>query len=106
MRFWDFLFYTSFGLVVTSSVLIAGVLLVFSYLIVPSVCAVLFSNNFRTRLIIGWSLGLTASLFGMIASVGFDLPRGAAIVCTFGVILIVSGIIRYFLSRSPPRGER
>ena len=56
--------------------------------------------------VIGLSLGLTASLFGMIASVGFDLPRGAAIVCTFGVIPIVSGIIRYFLSCSPPRRER
>lgn len=99
IRFWDFIFYTSFGFVVTSSVLIAGVLLVFSYLVVPSVCAVLFSDNFKTRLIIGWSLGFLASLFGIIASVAFDMPTGAAIVCTFGILLILSGIARYLMTR-------
>src|SRR3990172_4946960 len=92
VRFWDFLFYASFGLIVTSSVLIAGVLLVFSYLVVPSVCAVLFSDNFKIRLIIGWGLGFLASLLGIIASVSFDMPTGAAIVCTFGVLLILSGV--------------
>jgi zinc/manganese transport system permease protein len=100
VRFWDFLFYLSFGFVVTSSVLIAGVLLVFSYLVVPSVCAVLFSDNFKARLIIGWSLGFLASLFGIIGSVVFDLPTGAAIVCTFGIILILSGVVRFFMTRS------
>jgi zinc/manganese transport system permease protein len=94
VKFWDFLFYVSFGFVVTSSVLIAGVLLVFSYLVVPSVCAVLFSEDFKTRLLIGWSLGFLASLLGISASVAFDLPTGAAIVCTFGVILMVSGVVR------------
>lgn len=103
VRFWDFLFYTSFGFVVTSSVLIAGVLLVFSYLVVPSVCAILFFENFKTRLIIGWSLGFLASLFGIVASVAFDMPTGAAIVCAFGLILILSGIVRYFLKRSTSR---
>ena len=97
VRFWDFLFYTSFGFVVTSSVLIAGVLLVFSYLVVPSVCAVLFSSDFKTRLIIGWSLGLVASLLGMIVSVSLDAPTGAAIVCTFGVLLVFAALIRRFL---------
>ncbi len=99
VRFWDFCFYVSFGFVVTSSVLIAGVLLVFSYLVVPSVCAVLFSDNFKTRLLIGWSLGVLASLFGIIASVGLDVPTGAAIVCTFGVFLLLSGIVRSLMNR-------
>lgn len=99
VRLWDFLFYTSFGFVVTSSVLIAGVLLVFSYLVVPAVCAMLFSKNFKTRLIIGWTLGFFASLLGIVASVGFDLPTGAAIVCTFGIILIIAGVARYFMYR-------
>jgi zinc/manganese transport system permease protein len=97
VRFWDFLFYASFGFVVTSSVLIAGVLLVFSYLVVPSVCAVLFSDNFRTRLIIGWGLGFLASLLGIIASVLLDAPTGAAIVCTFGIILLVSWIVHHYV---------
>jgi zinc/manganese transport system permease protein len=99
VRVWDFLFYVSFGFVVTSSVIIAGVLLVFSYLVVPSVCAILFSGNFKTRLIIGWILGFLASLLGILASVAFDLPTGAAIVCTFGLILILSGIIRQLLRK-------
>lgn len=94
VRLWDFLFYVSFGFVVTSSVLIAGVLLVFSFLVVPSVLAVLFSENFRIRLIIGWGVGFLASLLGIIASVTFDLPTGAAIVCTFGVLLIAAGVVR------------
>ncbi|MFQ5652017.1 MAG: metal ABC transporter permease [bacterium] len=98
VRFWDFLFYASFGFVVTSSVLIAGVLLVFSYLVVPSVCAVLFTNSFKARLMIGWSLGFLASLFGIIASVAFELPTGAAIVCTFGLLLVLSALGRLIVS--------
>lgn len=92
IRFWDFLFYTSFGFVVTSSVSIAGVLLVFSYLVVPSVFAILFSDNLKRRLLIGWSVGFTASLLGIILSLNFDLPTGAAIVCTFGLLLLFAGI--------------
>lgn len=99
VRFWDFLFYASFGFVVTSSVLIAGVLLVFSYLVVPAVCAVLFSDDFKTRLMIGWTLGVIASVLGMWASVLFDMPTGAAIVCTFGLILIASGLVRFVMNR-------
>lgn len=99
VRLWDFLFYTSFGFVVTSSVLIAGVLLVFSYLVVPAVCAVLFSDNFRIRLAIGWTLGTLASLLGIWASVALDMPTGAAIVCTFGLILIFSGLLRFAITR-------
>src|SRR6266851_2809767 len=56
VRFWDFLFYASFGFVVTSSVAIAGVLLVFCYLIVPSVGAMLFADRIGPRLAIGWTM--------------------------------------------------
>ncbi len=94
VKFWDFLFYASFGFVVTSSVLIAGVLLVFSFLVVPSVVAILFSQDFKIRLIIGWGLGILASLLGIGASVVFDLPTGAAIVCAFGILLIAAGLMR------------
>lgn len=99
VRLLDFLFYASFGLVVTSSVLIAGVLLVFSYLVVPSVFAILFSDNLKVRLVIGWGLGLLASLLGMISSVALDLPTGAAIVCTFGGLLIIASLLRNLLQK-------
>jgi zinc/manganese transport system permease protein len=89
IRFWDFLFYASFGFVVTSSVAIAGVLLVFCYLIVPSVGAMLFADRVGPRLAIGWTMGTLVSALGIYFSVLGDLPTGAAIVCTFGAVLVV-----------------
>jgi zinc/manganese transport system permease protein len=89
IRFWDFLFYASFGFVVTSSVAIAGVLLVFCYLIVPSVGAMLFADRVGWRLAIGWTMGTLVSALGVYFSVLLDLPTGATIVCTFGAVLIV-----------------
>jgi len=93
-RLWDFLFYVTFGFVVTSSVKIAGVLLVFSFLIIPAVAALLFFNSTKNRLIFGWIFGLVGSLLGMIASLVFDIPTGATIVITFTVLLSVSAIIK------------
>jgi zinc/manganese transport system permease protein len=89
VRLWDFLFYASFGFVVTSSVSIAGVLLVFCYLIVPSVGAMLFAERIGTRLAIGWTMGTVVSALGVYISVLLDLPTGAAIVCTFGAVLVL-----------------
>ena len=94
VRFWDFLFYASFGLVVTRSVAIAGVLLVFCYLIVPSVGGMLFSGRIGPRLAVGWVMGTVVSMLGMYFSVLFDLPTGATIVCTFGLALIVMALLR------------
>ncbi len=93
VKLWDFLFYTSFGFVVTSSVAIAGVLLVFSYLIVPSVAAMLFSYSIGTRLAIGWTMGALVTAIGILLSFQLDLPTGATIVCTFGLsLLLLAGV--------------
>jgi len=97
VKFWDFLFYTSFGFVVTSSVAIAGVLLVFSYLIVPSVAAMLFATSIGKRLAIGWSMGALVTLLGVLLSFKLDLPTGATIVCTFGIALSLMAIARVFV---------
>lgn len=94
VRLWDFLFYASFGLVVTRSVAIAGVLLVFCYLIVPSVGAMLWARRIGPRLAIGWVMGVVVSMLGMYFSVQFDLPTGATIVCTFGLTLAVMALLR------------
>ncbi len=94
VRFWDFLFYASFGFVVTSSVSIAGVLLVFCYLIVPSVAAMLYSERIGRRLAIGWTMGTIVSAAGVFLSLKLDLPTGATIVCTFGVVLAVMAAVR------------
>ena len=85
---WDFLFYAAFAVVVTSSVAIAGVLLVFAFLIVPSLASFIFSEKIVSRLFIGWGIGLAASLIGLSASVAFDLPTGASVVCAFGFVLL------------------
>lgn len=93
VKLWDFLFYTSFGFVVTSSVAIAGVLLVFSYLIVPSVAAMLFSRTIGKRLAIGWTMGALVTALGILLSFKIDLPTGATIVCTFGLtLLLMAGV--------------
>ena len=94
LRFWDFLFYVSFGFVVTSSVAIAGVLLVFCFLIVPSVTAMLFSERLGPRLAIGWSMGALVSAGGVALSYALDLPTGATIVGTFGITLLVVASLR------------
>jgi zinc/manganese transport system permease protein len=94
IRWWDFLFYLIFGIVVTSSVEVAGVLLVFSYLIVTAVCAMLFTDNILKRLIIGWIIGSIVSFIGLYFSALWDLPTGASIVTVFGIALILSVTIR------------
>ena len=99
-RFWDFLFYASFGFVVTSSVAIAGVLLVFCYLIVPSVGAMLYSSRIGPRLAIGWSMGTLVSALGVYLSLKVDLPTGATIVCTFAIVLILMAGARRFVRRA------
>lgn len=101
IRFWDFLFYASFGVVVTWSVSIAGVLLVFCYLVVPSVAAMLYADRIGPRLAIGWTMGTIVSALGVYLSLVLDLPTGASIVCTFGLVLIVMAAVRPLLQRSP-----
>src|SRR6266513_2623092 len=89
VRWWDFLFYASFGLVVTIFVRIAGVLLVFSYLIVPAVCGINLARGTRARLLLGWIVATLGGIGGLFWSFYSDLPSGAAIVCTFGILLIL-----------------
>jgi zinc/manganese transport system permease protein len=102
VRWWDFLFYASFGFVVTRSVAIAGVLLVFCYLIVPSVAAMLFADRIGPRLAIGWTMGSIVSALGVYLSLMWDLPTGATIVCTFGFVLILMAVVRVLVPRRSP----
>lgn len=104
VRFWDFLFYAAFALVVVSFVRVAGVLLTFAYLIVPAVCAVMLADRWMQRLVIGWAVAATASLVGLWSSYRLDLPTGAAIVCTCGVLLAL--VITYVSLRRPARVEQ
>jgi len=103
VRLWDFAFYASFGFVVTSSVAIAGVLLVFCYLIVPSVGAMLFAERIGRRLAIGWTMGTLVSALGCLLSVWGDLPTGATIVVSFGGVLILMFLVHLIVHRSGAR---
>lgn len=91
---WDLFFYLTFGLVITSSVQIGGILLVFSFLIVPALCSLLFFENLRSRIILGWTIGTLTSLAGIAASFFWDLPTGPTIVAGFGLVLLISLLIR------------
>jgi zinc/manganese transport system permease protein len=98
---WEFVFYASFGVAVTSSVAIAGVLLVFSFLIIPAAIGVMFASTLARQLAIGWIVGAFTSAAGLAASFAFDMPTGAAMVCAFGAALAVAGLLYPFL-----RGNR
>ena len=100
VRLWDLLFYMSFGFVVTSSVAIAGVLLVFCFLIVPSVAAMLFTERLGLRLAIGWGMGAVVSAAGVALSFLLDLPTGATIVATFGAALLLVAAYRVLVHRT------
>ena len=107
LRWWDFFFYITFGIVVTSSVRIAGVLLVFSYLIVPAAVAAVLTASVRARLLIGWSVGALVSAAGLWASFAWDLPTGAAVVTSFGALTALVAIalgVRVLSRRVRERG--
>jgi zinc/manganese transport system permease protein len=90
---WDFLFYASFGIVVTSSVALAGVLLVFSFLIIPAAIGVLYADTLARQLAIGWIAGAATSAAGLAVSFVFDVPTGATMVCAFGAALAIAGML-------------
>ena len=102
IRGWDFLFYALFGLVVTVSVSTAGVLLVFSFLVIPAVIAFLFTRNPGTLLPLAWSVGMLAATVGIVTSFFSDLPTGPTVVCAFAVGLILAfGVRRVVGTRGP-----
>ena len=97
VAWWDLLFYLLFGVVITISVQVAGILLVFSFLIVPAVVSRLFSARIWPRLFVGWGAAVIASILGLMASWFWDLPTGAAVVAAFGLVLVVAGGIRWLM---------
>ena len=90
IRWWDFLFYLSFGVVITLAVPIAGVLMVFSFLVVPAVIANLFAEDKRRLTVISWATGALASIIGLWLSYTKDLPTGPLIVCMYGLLLVLA----------------
>jgi zinc/manganese transport system permease protein len=97
LRWWDFWFYLSFGIVITFSVPIVGVLLVFSFLVVPAAIAFQFTRRRGALAVISWIAGVSASGLGIGVSFHYDLPTGPVVVCVFGLLLLVAFLIRRFV---------
>lgn len=111
VRLWDFLFYLSFGVIITLSVEIAGVLMVFAYLVAPAIIALGSSDHWGKRIGIAWATGFLASAVGLIASYQVDFPSGPAIVCALGLFLVVFAVWRAVRRRAvapqpEPESER
>jgi zinc/manganese transport system permease protein len=104
--FWDILFYALFGVVITSSVSIAGVLLVFSYLIVPSLISTFFFDTIKRRLFFGWTFGFVLSFIAIILSYKLDMPTGPFIVVCFAslpvLLLVATSVLPAKSENSPP----
>ena len=103
VRWWDFVFYMLFGLVVTSFVHIGGVLLIFSYLVIPAVCASYLVRSIRVRFAVGWGIATAASVASLVVTTKVDLPIGAAIVCVLGLALVLCALASKFIVR--PQSE-
>jgi zinc/manganese transport system permease protein len=102
IRWWDFLFYSIFGVVITFSVPLGGVLMVFSFLVVPAVTAFLFTRRPGLLTVLSWSTGAVASAAGLAVSYKYDLPTGPLVVCTFGLVLLLAAAVRHFVLPVPP----
>lgn len=103
---WDFLFYLSFGVVVTSSVALSGVLLVFCFLIIPAAIGTLYSSSVLGKLLLGWATGIFASSVGLSCSYLWDLPTGATIVCVFGATLTLAALLKPLILNSKEQRRR
>jgi zinc/manganese transport system permease protein len=101
VRWWDFLFYLSFGIVITFSVPIAGVLLVFSFLVVPAAIAFQFTRRQGSLAAISWLAGALASAAGLWVSFHYDLPTGPVVVCMFGLLLLLAYLLRRGMRGQP-----
>lgn len=102
VRLWDVLFYMSFGFVITKSVAIVGVLLVFSYLVVPAVIAQMWAETVKARLLLGWLVAIVASTFGIVWSFYSDYPTGPAVVVMLAIFLVFSGAA-YYITHAPAK---
>lgn len=102
VKFWDFVFYMSFGVAITFSVNVAGVLLIFSTLVIPAVIAYLYTTRFITALVIAWGVGAIAIAGGVAVSFVWDITTGPLLVVAFGIVMIVAVLLRPLFGRGTP----
>ncbi len=98
-KWWDFLLFTTQGIITVLIVPIAGVLLAFSFLMIPAAIAALFTGKWIPAVALGWLVGFLACLTGIASSYSFSLPYGPTLVVSMGCAFLGALILRYFLSR-------
>jgi len=95
VKAWDFFFYVTFGFVITFSTRVAGVLLVFVFLVAPAIMAFLITDRLRYQLLIGWAMGTVVTVAGLLLSFVMDLPSGPSVVAFYGVALTLGALVFY-----------
>ena len=103
VRVWDFFFYLSFGIVITLSVDVAGVLIVFVFLVAPAILVMIITDNIRMQLFLGWGLGAVVTIFGLLFAYVKDLSTGPAVIATYGVAMVIASVVVY-IARAADRG--
>lgn len=104
VRWWDFWFYVSFGVVITHSVNTAGVLLVFVFLVAPAIIVTMLVDSWKWQLILGWIIGLFVSFTGLLISYLLDLPSGPAVVAFYGITILLIALV-LAVKKSPNPGR-
>ncbi len=93
----EFLFYTVFGVVVTSSVKLVGLLLVFSFLVLPILSVILYVKSLKKQILLGWGVGMVSACLGLMASMILDIPPSLCVILVLCVSLVL-GIISYVVA--------
>lgn len=104
VRLWDFVFYITFGIAISFAVNVAGVLLIFSTLVIPAVIAFLYTNRLLPALLIAWAAGAVAIIGGVSVSFLWDITTGPLLVVAFGAILVVAALLRPLIRKRAPAG--
>jgi zinc/manganese transport system permease protein len=91
---WDFLFYALFGVVITLSVRMAGVVVVFAFLIIPATASAMLSTRELPRLMVAWGIGIAASVMGLLSAYRWDYSVGPAVAVFLGLLLILVAVGR------------
>jgi len=103
VRLWDFLFYLSFGIVITLSVDVAGVLIVFVFLVAPAILVMIITDNLKVQLFLGWGLGVVVTTVGLLLAYVMDLSTGPAVIATYGATMLIVAAAVY-IARAAERG--
>ena len=97
-KLWDFLFFTTQGIITVLIVPIAGVLLAYAFLMIPAATAAMFTKKWTKAVLIGWSIGFVACVLGLGSSYFWNFPYGPTLVLFLGLFFVFAMVLRCLLS--------